>query len=872
MRLRSLTLSNVRKFAGKRAEITGIGDGITVVSEANEFGKSTFFDALHALFFEKYSSAAKPVKSLQPYAKGAVEIAAEIETSDGVFRVEKSFLQRKSARILRQPSGALIAQDDEAERWIATALGSDKNGPAGLLWVRQGAIGLDADTKDETAKQLETRRDLLSSVSGEIDAMTGGRRMDRVMKRVAEELKPLVTATGKPTGQWRALNLEITEMEGELTTLDSQTAKLSQALTDRKQAEVALVQLDQPEARTNRATSLAKAEAALTEAKAHAGQVERAAQDHRLAQIEAEAARKGLDDFLGAIDRLARAEATAADAADALAAAQENAHRQQAVVREAQATKSATAAAVTNAFSLKDAARKQIDARAAMIRAEALLEQLQKIEAAQKSRDEARAKVAASKATAEWLTQVEEAHSATASNAAAVSAQAVTMRLSYASDARATRDGAPLPGDEAIALTGATQIEFPGIGAMQLQVPEGGQEAALTLARLQARLEDMLSDAAVSSLREARDAAAKHAKWVQEAKTADTILRTLAPNGTDPLRAEISAAELAAKDADDTLLTDQDTLDQALAQAQTDDAAAQAALVRAEAKYANAREGVIRAQADDQNAQTALEAALATAGDRSARDDQRAELIRVDAQKAQALEERAEALDALRAGAPDLNTAQAEFTRAQNAVQAARDQVQKLQVRVASLSAEIHALSEAGIEETRDTLAGQLEAAREQEARMAGKVAALTRLKEALEAERTAARDTYFGPVQAELAPLLSILYDEAGLQFDTDNLLPAGLTRAQTEERLDNLSGGTQEQIAILTRLAFARLFQGQGRHMPIVLDDALVYSDDARIVKMFTALTRVAQDQQILVFTCRTMAFMELGGTRPEVGISTI
>ena len=168
--------------------------------------------------------------------------------------------------------------------------------------------------------------------------------------------------------------------------------------------------------------------------------------------------------------------------------------------------------------------------------------------------------------------------------------------------------------------------------------------------------------------------------------------------------------------------------------------------------------------------------------------------------------------------------------------------------------------------------AEQVPDVRAREARLAGKAAALMRLQRALETERSAARDTYFGPVQQELAPLLSILYDGADVQFDSDSLLPAGLTRAQTEEQLDRLSGGTQEQIAILTRLAFARLFRDQGRHMPIVLDDALVYSDDARIVKMFTALTRVAQDQQILVFTCRTMAFLSLGGARPEVIIHDI
>ena len=70
MKLRGLHLQNVRKFGSKTATITGIGDGITVVSEANEFGKSTFFDAIYALFFEKYSSSAKQVKSLQPYSGG----------------------------------------------------------------------------------------------------------------------------------------------------------------------------------------------------------------------------------------------------------------------------------------------------------------------------------------------------------------------------------------------------------------------------------------------------------------------------------------------------------------------------------------------------------------------------------------------------------------------------------------------------------------------------------------------------------------------------------------------------------------------------------------------------------------------------------
>jgi hypothetical protein len=871
MRLRALHLGNVRKFAGKKASVTGIGDGITVVSEANEFGKSTFFDALHALFFEKYSSAAKTVRSLQPYAKGAVEVSAEIETEEGHFRVEKTFLQRKSARVLRLPDGAVIAQDDGAERWISTALGSDRNGPAGLLWVRQGAIGLDPDTRDETVKQLETRRDLLSSVSGEIDAMTGGRRMDRVMKRVAEELKPLVTATGKPTGEWRALGTDIARMAAELSELDAQIEKLSTALAARKQAETLLAQLDQPDARAARAAALARAEAALEEAKAHAGRVAAAGQAHRLAQIEAQAARGRLDAFLAALDTLAAAQDAMDVTRDSHREAAARTEQKKAEHEIASAAAERASAAVAEARSALDAARKQAAAQAARQRAEALGKQLQQVEAVEKERDAARARIAASAATPAWLAAVEEAQTTVTAQTAAFNAQAATLAVSYSGAARVSKGAEVLADKVPVTLSGATEFDLPGIGTLRVDVPENGRDAAVALAASQEQLARILAQAEAQTPAQARERAAARAQWVQELETAEAVLRTLAPQGTAPLRAEKAAAELAGAGAEDAEgpLPAQDVLEAALSKAQAEDAEARAVAARAGASHSAAREAAIHAQAAAQAATAALEAAQAKAGEAEGRDALRADLIRADAQAQESLSEKAEALETMRAQAPDLGTAEAEWTRAKNAVTAAEGQLQKLQLRIVALSAEIHAQSEAGIEELRDTLAGRLDAARAQEARLANKAAALIRLRDALDAERSAARDTYFGPVQRELAPLLSILYDEAGLQFDSDSLLPSGLTRAQTEERLDDLSGGTQEQIAILTRLAFARLFQEQGRHMPIVLDDALVYSDDARIVKMFTALTRVAQEQQILVFTCRTMAFLELGGTRPEVEI---
>ena len=51
-------------------------------------------------------------------------------------------------------------------------------------------------------------------------------------------------------------------------------------------------------------------------------------------------------------------------------------------------------------------------------------------------------------------------------------------------------------------------------------------------------------------------------------------------------------------------------------------------------------------------------------------------------------------------------------------------------------------------------------------------------------------------------------------------------------------------------------------GRVAPVILDDALVFTDDDRIECMFDALHRQAGDLQILVLTCRQRAFRDLGG----------
>ena len=98
------------------------------------------------------------------------------------------------------------------------------------------------------------------------------------------------------------------------------------------------------------------------------------------------------------------------------------------------------------------------------------------------------------------------------------------------------------------------------------------------------------------------------------------------------------------------------------------------------------------------------------------------------------------------------------------------------------------------------------------------------------------------------------------------------GLTRdGQVLEEMERLSDGTQEQVAILSRLAFADMLIDRGRPAMVILDDALAYADRDRIERMFDLLADAATRMQILVLTCRSELFTRLGGHRVELVAET-
>jgi uncharacterized protein YhaN len=66
-----------------------------------------------------------------------------------------------------------------------------------------------------------------------------------------------------------------------------------------------------------------------------------------------------------------------------------------------------------------------------------------------------------------------------------------------------------------------------------------------------------------------------------------------------------------------------------------------------------------------------------------------------------------------------------------------------------------------------------------------------------------------------------------------------------------DSLSGGAREQLGILARLAGAALVAKEDT-VPVIIDDALGFSDPDRLDKMSAVFNTVGDRGQVIVLTC--------------------
>ena len=439
---------------------------------------------------------------------------------------------------------------------------------------------------------------------------------------------------------------------------------------------------------------------------------------------------------------------------------------------------------------------------------------------------------------------------------------ATHLSIAYAAPGLSvTLNGQPIPDSTDMPLLSRTQIDLPGLGTLTI-LPGDSQDAADHLAKAGSALATALARSGYGSLDLARSAATARVEAQRRLAEGEGRLRLLAPAGLSALQEELSSLpEEHAEDHPRLSASEAQRMADALT---AELAATERAYDAARTQADQHRQAEARASVEAQAARSAAEASRAVLsgyGDADAAENALSAALRL--QDAAVLDAEAQHLGLL-AAAPDLAAAEAAFARAKSVVDGADRDLRSLLEERARLDARIDLRSGEGVQEELAEVSALLTAATARHAALSFEVSLLGALVEALESARSTARDRYLQPVMAELQPLLRLLWADAELRFDGESLLPTALVRSGQEEEIGVLSGGTQEQIALLVRLAFARLLAKTGRHAPVILDDALVYTDDDRIERMFDALHAQATDLQIIVFSCRQRAFRDLGGIK--------
>ncbi len=229
------------------------------------------------------------------------------------------------------------------------------------------------------------------------------------------------------------------------------------------------------------------------------------------------------------------------------------------------------------------------------------------------------------------------------------------------------------------------------------------------------------------------------------------------------------------------------------------------------------------------------------------------------------LEQASEALARLADGDPGAVLAEVEtrIGRLEEAIEQRRNRLGDLRAEIEGLQARVRLHAGEGFAERLERARRRRDEARHEHAKCQREVAVLSLLRKTLaEAERDA-KERYLAPVAERIRPYLQALFPDAEIVLD-EALRITSLRRDAGEEAFEQLSEGTREQIAILVRLALAELLCDQGKPAVVVLDDALVFSDDERMQRMFAILERAAQRLQIVVLTCRERLFEGVAGKR--------
>lgn len=865
MILERISLRELKRFV-EPITLDGLTPGLNLFVGPNEAGKSTIVEAIRAAFFERYRTS--KATDLFPFGLSGASptIELEMELDDGRYTLVKTFGKRAGC-VLSGPTGTL--HDAEAEEFLAAKLGfsmplrgqskSEHWGLPGLLWVTQGTTQELTEPISNAQRYLdEILRDPLSASV----TLTPG---DVILDKVRAMRNALLTAgKGQSTGELRAAQEAVRELEARIAELEPRIREHASAVDQLGELRKEYERLAEDRPWLDLRKRAAEAAEAIRAIEPMHRELEGARKmadalrqriegfDERRRELEELEAERAQSDEIVEKKRghhtettglLKRAEARLAEAQEALAAAQRASRR----AREA-------------------GRRLRIEQdRDDLTRLRAELEKnLEKARELADSLSRARGTLEASRVTPAVLAELKGVANKLHENHLLLDAVATVVEYAIEPDRRVSLGESTLQGQGEVRLHEATAMVVAGVGRFVIK-PGGRDLAALRDEglRLERELEARLAEVGAVSLDDAEAKAAARRNAEGAAHEAKQMLALLAPDGTDALAAKLAGVVARIAELDHELATlSPDPEAPSLDRAESEERNASGIYETCRKVLEDARLAEGRARIEAETAARSveeLEKRLAEARaraekDEDARREAQEELTKLEASIAKLERD-------LAAASPE--TLAQDVERLEKSASAQESRYHDLSKRITGLESQLEALGALGLEEQHATLSASLERARLRLGELTRRASALDHLLEVLEREKRALTSSIRAPLEEKLRRYTRHLF-EAEVEFG-DDLAPTRVSRrfgqAAEEATFDKLSYGAREQVGLLLRLAYADLLAEAGRPTLILLDDALVHTDGARLEAMKRALYDAATRHQILFFTCHPERFDDLG-----------
>jgi len=894
MRLHALELEQFRKF-DRPVRLSGFSDRLNLLCGPNEFGKSTILAAIRGLMFERHNSRAEPIRQMQPRrGNAAPRLAMEFDVGDGRWRIEKRFIDKPMAALFA-PDGSRFdgdAAEEELQRLLGFGAAGKQGakpehmGMWGALWVEQRKSLEQANLANDLA-----RATINTCLDSEVGVLTGSEKGQAVMRAARAELDVLHDRYGKPKGRYKQVVELLAELDGRLVDLRARAQALSEDADALRQARATLEKTSDQVAEQQDREQLEEARHRKTAAELYEQRLQTAQAAAELARknlAEAESERDARATRAQAISSLelkrAAAEALHADARAELAAAEAALGDCRRREREMQARLAETQADARKRRAVLDLVRlaSAIETRSAVLaKAEAAQERVNAVVARLASVRVSKARVAAIRKAAN---EYESARSVCDANATWIDIDVLPDAIE-----RVSIDAVPLQsGQRSVPVVADIELAVAGVGRFHLR--PGIRDRDKLLARLRKAddaLRAALSEADCVDLDEAEGRWTEREALEAELRDGHATLNGLAPGdataGLDPgvaaLREQVDVDRRRLQEEQSTCgLTELPSPERADDDVRTAEDAASAADLglkdaRSRLDAAATHEAEIRvAVANAANAAARIDSELTRlrteAAHAEAREAAPALAVRVEAAGAECQRRDAELATLARNRTPDTpENMQARIDRLTKALDNRRNTIGRLKEEIARLSARIEAEGFKGLDEQIATDERKTEMLTRERDEYARQARSLQLLVDALADAERETKERYLVPVIRRISPYLRTLFPGAEVACD-DALRITGLKRdVLGVEEFDRLSDGTQEQLAVLARLAFAEMLIDQGKPAMVILDDALAYSDGERIERMFDILAQAGSKMQILILTCREDLFARLGGNPVQV-----